>query len=129
LLPLAGHELGHTIWRLKDFETKYYGRAEHNVLAAIESTIATYQTHYPNHQVKPSDKVADLNVNIFVKRTIAPIITIALARAQEYFCDCIGVHLFDEAFLNSYAYLVSPSIACPRHLSYPNKRRAHPEHR
>src|SRR5207237_1061142 len=114
LLPLAGHELGHTIWRLKKFETTFYGAAEQQVLLAIERGITRYQTHFPNHQVNSSDKSVDLNVNIFVKRTIAPVITLALARSQEYFCDCVGVYLFDEAFLHSYAYLVSPSIACPR---------------
>jgi hypothetical protein len=120
LLPLAGHELGHTIWQIKNFETKYYNDAELQVLAAIKSNIAEYQKYFPNDQVKPTDKVADLQGNIFVKRTIAPIVTLALARSQEYFCDCIGVYLFDEAFLYSFAYLVSPSIACPRPLDYPN---------
>jgi hypothetical protein len=120
LLPLAGHELGHTIWRLKNFETAYEASAELNILEAIEADIAGYQKYYPNHNVNSTDKTSDLNVNIFVKRTIAPIIGWALARSQEYFCDCVGVYLFDEAFLHSYAYLLSPSIACPRHLGYPN---------
>ena len=120
LLPLAGHELGHTVWQQKGFETKYENDAELNILDAIQSDISAYQKHYPNHSVNATDKIADLDVNIFVKRTIAPVIGWALARAQEYFCDCVGVYLFDEAFLHSYAYLLSPSIACSRHLDYPN---------
>ena len=120
LLPLAGHELGHTIWGAKDFEAKYYGDVERNIIEAIATDIVAYQKYFPNHQVNIGDKFAELNVNIFVKRTIASVVTLALSRAQEYFCDCTGVYLFDEAFLNAFAYLVSPSIGCPRSPNYPN---------
>ena len=120
MLPLAGHELGHTIWNLKDFETKFDSNLEQHVLSAIAADKSSYQKYFPNHQIKSSDTAIELNVNIFVKRTIAPVLKLALARAQEYFCDSVGVYLFDQAFLHSYAYLVSPSIACPRHLHYPN---------
>ncbi len=120
LLPLAGHELGHTVWQLKDFETQHYAAAEENVLIAIEANISEYQRFYPNHQVNAGEKAVQLNANMFVKRTIAPVITMALARAEEYFCDCVGVYLFDEAYFYAYAYLVSPCIGCPRPFEYPN---------
>jgi len=120
LLPLAGHELGHTIWQLKNFETQHYASVEQNILLAIAANIAEYQVFYPNHQVNLGDKVSQLNTNMFVKRTIAPVVTMALARAEEFFCDCIGVYAFDEAFLYAYAYLVSPSVGCPRSWNYPN---------
>lgn len=120
LLPLAGHELGHTIWQLNDLEAKHYAVVEQNIVMAIEANISEYQRFSPNHQVNAGDKASQLNGNMFVKRTIAPVVTMAVARAQEYFCDCIGVYLFDEAFFYAYAYLVSPCIGCPRPWEYPN---------
>jgi hypothetical protein len=120
LLPLAGHELGHTIWQVNGLESVYYSRIESEVIKAVESSTAQYINYFPNHGIKPTDKASDLSRNLFVKKTIAPVVTWALSRAEEYFCDCVGVYLFDEAFLHSYAYLVAPKIACRRSFDYPN---------
>ena len=122
LLPLAGHELGHTFWQFKNLESAYYTEVEQEVMRALEAAIPRYVQLYPNHNVKPSDKSQQLGQNIFVKRTIAPAVNWALHRAEEYFCDCVGLFLFDEAFLHSYAYLLSPKIACARSLDYPNNK-------
>jgi hypothetical protein len=120
LLPLAGHELGHTVWAAHNYETGFENIIEREVLVSIHGQLVDYQKIFPNDNVRAIDAISDLDQNIFVKKTIAIAVRWGLLRAEEYFCDCVGYFLFDEAFLHAYAYLVAPKVACQRSLGYPN---------
>jgi hypothetical protein len=116
LIPLAGHELGHTIWRVRSFASKYTERIEREVVAQIESRLKAYQDLYTDHFAKKGQVYS----NIFVKQNIAMPVQWALKQCEEHFCDFVGLYLFDQAYLNAFAYLLAPHMAGQRSPLYPN---------
>lgn len=121
VLPLAGHELGHTLWAANDMDKVFYPKVEDAMLSVLALRLAELNKLYPGIVI-PTASPADLDVNIPVKEYIAASVEWALAQTQEYFCDAVGLYLFDEAFLHAYAYLLAPRAACPRTFDYPNTR-------
>lgn len=116
LIPLAGHELGHTIWRVRSCASKYTQRIEERIIKEIEIRLKDYIDLYPNHNVQKTE----VGTNIFVKQTIALPTQWALKQCEEYFCDFVGLYLFDESYLHASAYLLSPHAAGQRSVLYPN---------
>ena len=116
LIPLAGHELGHTIWNVKSFATKYAEKVEEQIIAEIRSRFEEYMNFYSAHASKKEDIVPE---NLFVKRAIALPAEWAIKQCEEFFCDFVGLYLFDVAYLHAFAYLFAPT-AGQRSVLYPN---------
>lgn len=116
LIPLAGHELGHTIWNVKSLAAHYAQRVEEAMLSAIRDRFEDYQKFYPGHAGKNEDVVPE---NLFIKRAIALPSEWAIKQCEELFCDFVGLFLFDAAYLHAFAYLFAPT-AGQRSLLYPN---------
>jgi hypothetical protein len=116
LLPLAGHELGHTIWRVQSLSGKHLQKVEEKIIAEIESRLKEYQDLYPNQNAQKGQ----LNSNIFVKQTIAVPTQWAIKQCEEHFCDFVGLYVFDQSYLHAFAYLLSPHTAGQRSVLYPN---------
>ncbi len=119
VLPLAGHELGHTLWAAHEFDKLFYPRVERAMLSILAGRLPELDSMYPGF-VKITATAAELDLDIPVKQYIADSVEWALTQTQEYFCDAVGLYLFDEAFLHAYAYLLAPRAASPRVFDYPN---------
>jgi hypothetical protein len=113
VLPLAGHELGHSVWRVEKIDKELQPLAKRYVLAAIRNDWSKY------HQVFPwTGSAGDLGTNIFAIETWEGALQWCLMHAKETFCDFIGLRLFGEAFLHAFAYLLGPRLT-QRAPSYP----------
>ncbi len=119
VLPLAGHELGHTLWGTNKLGRTFEAQVEDEMLTVLAGRLPELLVIAP-HTVKESDTKTDLEQNIFVKKYIASSVQWALRQVQEYFCDAVGLFLFDEAFLHAHSYLLAPRVAAPRSLEYPS---------
>jgi len=115
LLPLAGHELGHTVWSARNYSFKYKKSIEQHIIDDIEKRSDEYQQLFAVDNLKPGEA----ETNIFVRRRIALASAWALRQAEEYFCDFLGLCLFDTAYLHAFAYLISPSPGGERAVFYP----------
>lgn len=119
LLPLAGHELGHSIWEHESFSSKYEKRIEEGILKElIDNRWTDYYSLYPQYS-----KEDVTSRNMFARRTWLPAYTWALLQIEEMFCDIFGLRLFAESFLRAFAYLLSPGASGQRSLGYPNIKR------
>src|SRR5207244_12690146 len=107
LLPLAGHELGHTLWVANQLDKLFDAKIEDEMLTVLETRLPELQVLAPN-TVNLTDTKADLDQNIFVKKYIALPVQWALRQTQEYCCDAVGLFLFDKAFIHVNEYLVYP---------------------
>jgi hypothetical protein len=116
LLPLAGHELGHTVWGTRAFGTQYRQQIEQHVINGVETNFQEYNRLFGSDNLI----AGEAQNNIFVRRRIAVPAAWALRQAEEYFCDFLGLALFDKAYLHAFAYLVSPAPAGERAVFYPN---------
>jgi hypothetical protein len=119
LLPLAGHELGHTIWRVRGCASNYVQSIEEKILGEIDLQLKEYQRLFPNHNAQKGQ----ILTNIFVRQTISVPAQWALKQCEEHFCDFVGLYAFDEAFLHAFGYLLSPLMAGQRPVLYPNTLR------
>lgn len=115
ILPLAGHELGHSVWR-----KPLTGVA--GLLAALRSELtAAYHAHWARFQQVFSTKSPkeDLLADLLLRRPWTQSYRLAARHIEELFCDLIGLRLFGESFIYSFVYLLAPTWG-ERALNYPS---------
>lgn len=116
LIPLAGHELGHTIWNVKSLGTSYRQKVEEAIVDEVKVRFGDYQKFFPGHASKKEDVTLS---NLFVKKAIGLPAEWGIKQCEELFCDFTGLYLFDNAYLHAFAFLLAPT-AGQRSPSYPN---------
>jgi hypothetical protein len=97
LIPIAGHELGHTAWQRRDLAAKYGPRLAALVVGNAKAEPDLYKKHFGSN----------LN-DLFLSQNLAPAYELALKQAEESFCDFAGLRIFSESYLYAYAYLCLP---------------------
>jgi hypothetical protein len=119
LLPLAGHELGHTIWADRNILGQFAQPIEKLITRAITGDRwSEYQELHP--EVKDKAAVTD---DLIVRQTWLAAADWAARQAEETFCDMVGLQIFGESYLQAFAYLLSPRLVGIRSVIYPNFQR------
>ena len=120
LVPLAGHELGHSIWDSHLLENEYRTSLETNIIKAIKGNWIEY------HALFPDSKEDELESFILARLTWQPAWIWAMRQIEESFCDFVGLFIFGEAYLHAFVYFLSAVRSGPRSIFYPNtKSRVH----
>jgi len=120
LLPLAGHELGHSIWGSSSAATvQVFKKLQAAVFASAKANIAELNNVFPATQPLTP---AEVDTNIFCIRFLQPAVLWARKQAEETFCDNMGVRLFGSAYLHAFAYLLSPGMDQSRAFTYPSMK-------
>ena len=115
LTPLAGHEFGHTIWKVDRAEDRYRDPLSQVIVRRIRARWVEYQGYFPYI----ADEKA-LATDMFAVQTWLPALRWALRQCEEIFCDSVGLWLFGEAYLQAFAYLLAPGLAAHRVPYYPS---------
>lgn len=113
LLPLAGHELGHALWRTNGLAREIQPQVKAAVIAAIGDRWSEYTQLFG-----PVASPDELITNLYELEKWEPASAWTLAQAEETFCDFAGLLLFGASFFNAFAYLLSPAFG-RRALTYP----------
>lgn len=114
LIPLAGHELGHSCWKHKKYKMIFERRIYDDVLNEIRSDWGKYQKLFP-----PMTEADFLNSPLLTLQVWKPAAVFALRQAEELFCDFVGLRLFGESYLYAFAYLIGPCRGVDRPPKYP----------
>lgn len=114
LLPLAGHELGHSVWRANDIASIYMTDVEDKIINEI---ISNYWAEY--HGIYPQFAQGSLR-DLFARSSWMPAYEFAMRQLEEIFCDLLGLRIFAESYLHAICYLLSPRVSGHRSLLYPN---------
>jgi len=114
LIPLSGHELGHSIWTTYKMNLEFAPKFIEAIKDYIRDNWKDYTSHFPDV------KKEDLNTVFAVQRTWQQAQSWLSAQAKETFCDFIGLRIFGTSFLHAYAYLFAPNVSSPRYVKYPN---------
>jgi hypothetical protein len=118
LVPLAGHELGHSVWVQRDLGDRFSATLEKHVKEhLLQDAVGKEGIAQPEHG--GGDDEADL----FLLPTLSRSHALAVRQTQETFCDLMGVQLFVEAYLHAFAYIMAPGMAEPRIEHYPKRGR------
>ncbi|MBI2425780.1 MAG: hypothetical protein HYV27_23345 [Candidatus Hydrogenedentes bacterium] len=112
ILPLAGHELGHAIWAHKGLNKDVEFVSRKFVEGYFTKTWSECQIHFapqslPDFFEKPSP--------LFLEA-----VQWANMQLQEIFSDYVGIRIFGKAYLNAFAYLLSPNKERRRSPAYPS---------
>lgn len=114
LLPLAGHELGHSAWNrgpsaqlqpvlqnalLEEIRTKRW--AEHQLLYSLQDE-------------------AELTTTLLGSQSFELAQRWAQRQAEETFCDFLGLSIFGTTYLDAFVYLLVPGAGGTRSPMYPN---------
>ena len=114
VIPLAGHELGHSVWRRDGLDGTYSGLISKEIVDIITKRWADYEALF-----HPPFAPSELTTNLFAVESWQPSLEWGLRQAEESFCDYLGLAMFRESFLRAFAYLLSPSFGSSRVVYYP----------
>jgi hypothetical protein len=113
VVPLAGHELGHSVWR----NTNAKGEIDLLLQSYVETVYHNNWNRF-EHLFGPADKTKLLTDLILRPKWVLSY-RIAQRQIEEIFCDVLGVRLFGEGFLYSFLYLIAPNLGGLRSTVYP----------
>lgn len=113
VVPVTGHEIGHSVWAKFKLQTQFSSRIETEIVAAILNRWGEYQSHFGTLIPK-----TDLTTDLGVRETWRPALEWCFAQAEESFCDYLGLRIFGSSYLHSFAYLLAPGFG-KRSVEYP----------
>jgi hypothetical protein len=119
LIPLAGHELGHSVWKQGQLAVKFHPAVKKHILDAITRRWTEYRQAFPLLTIST---VADLTSDLFAVESWQPALIWSLGQAEEIYCDFFGLQVFGTSYLHAFAYLLAPKAGV-RSLEYPDQRR------
>lgn len=109
ILPLAGHEIGHSVWRsIKAAD------AEQVRLASSIDQIFVDEIKSVN-EIIDEWKIGSLGVS----RLKQILLSFGIKQLEEIFCDAIGLGIFSKSFLYSFEYFMAPG-GSTRSFKYPS---------
>jgi hypothetical protein len=118
ILPLAGHELGHVVWRRKGAKTEFDKIIRTRVLELYKK----YWTEFDS-LFRPKISQDKLEIDMFAQNIWGQSNQLAQRQLEEIFCDFMGIYIFGRSFLHSFRYLLAPSLGQTRVPPYPPIKR------
>lgn len=121
IIPLAGHEIGHSVWNrsedlLIQFRKKSLPRLAKIILDKWPPPLKDFES-----KIKP--KIA-ANSNPLDDPEIYQLVDLVYRKyfffhAAETFCDFLGLRIFGKSYLYAFAFWISPNFRAERPLIYP----------
>lgn len=118
ILPLAGHELGHSVWLNENFENKHETAVGDRATKYLKDNWVSFLAAAPHHAtLKPTDH--EFQTNPILVDILSEIVTLSLSQIEETFCDALGAYLFGNSYAFAFHYLLAPSLGGTRAFEYP----------
>jgi hypothetical protein len=121
LLPLTGHELGHSVWTNENLEDKWAADVERKIRDYLIRNKASFYDAFPAYAGVTIDE-QEFSTNMFLKLTVDDISPLTLAQMEETFCDAIGLKIFGDSFVQAFHCLLAPGFG-----GHYSTRRCRPE--
>lgn len=114
LLPLAGHELGHAVWKNRGIEGSMHATLQTRCEDLFNKDMAEFKKQFPDYD---SD---DMIRKEILPEAIADTVGYAVLQAEELFCDLFAYAIFGASYLFAFAYIVAPGLGRSRSPDYPS---------
>jgi hypothetical protein len=110
ILPLAGHELGHSVWRRP--VVRGPSVAQPLLLELQTALVEQYRANWLEFQkafdvTEPPDQIL---ANLFLRSIWSQSYRLAERQLEELFCDVLGLAIFGESFLYAFIYVLTPNL-------------------
>jgi hypothetical protein len=118
LVPLAGHELGHAVWRDLGIEGSVHTTLQYKLETLYEEakSSGTFKNHFPNYNE------GDIEYKELYPDAIASSVDFAVFHAEEIFCDLFAYAIFGESYVHAFSYILAPGSGAIRRSRYPTYR-------
>ena len=117
LLPLAGHELGHSVWRHLNLSIALANGVQTRTGQQLLDRWPEWQKAHPGAQITSGTP------DLFTLQSLGRAQHWALGQLQESFCDYFGLALFGKSYLLAFAYLLAPGGFARSYIYPPLSRR------
>ncbi len=117
ILPLAGHELGHSVWRRAGVNDRLKSSINQAVFDQFDNIENRKQ--FPTLFDRPFDLRELFDDSSSMSTYFRAACGCALRQSEEIFCDSIGIRLFGQSFVEAFSYLISPGLGGARSPLYP----------
>lgn len=117
VIPLAGHELGHTVWISENITGQSSGIFWDQIRIAFLDNWARYERVFGGADKTKIDSDLQIRANVTVAYKSLE------NQATEIFCDAIGVAIFGESFAQAFKYLLAPGFPTLRSDRYPTLKK------
>lgn len=115
VFPVAGHEVGHSIWLKGELTEKYSPYVYQEVSNFSQRSSSSILSIFPKSGDKNQD---DLFSKQMTEQFISDATSSCLRQLEEVFCDFVGLRIFGEGYLQAFRYLIAPGGG-GRSLEYP----------
>lgn len=115
-VPLAGHELGHNVWRHLDLKKKFGPLIKQEIKSQIRDNFWQEFNSFAS-----LGKPEDLDDLVGQQEWVLAW-KWSLRQCEELFCDFVGIAVFRESFLHSFSYLLAPGLTQSRLEQYPSDK-------
>jgi len=105
LLPLAGHEFGHSVWFRGMERDKFADPVIAELLKQIRARWDLFQEAFP----EVTDE-STLATDLTAVGAWKPAWRISLLQCEEVFCDLVGLWLFGESYASAFTWLLAPGL-------------------
>ena len=116
LIPLAGHELGHAVWRNRGIGSAERERLQSKCEAMYQKNMDEFKKVFTEYD--PNDMI---NKEI-LPEAIQLSAEYAGLQAEELFCDMFAYGIFGESYLYAFSYIVAPGSGMTPSPKYPSHR-------
>lgn len=116
ILPLAGHELGHSVWVKERFSDILQTEIQDGIIREIKAQWSTYTEFFPD--IRQTDLF-----DLLGRPTWAGSYLWCDKQCEEIFCDFVGIRVFGESYIYSFEYLLAPNLGDFRSPLYPSMQK------
>jgi hypothetical protein len=118
LVPLAGHELGHAVWRNRGLGGGAHATLQYKCedLFKAQKNMEDFCKYFPEY--KPNDIVG----KEILLESIAGAVEDAVFQAEELFCDMFAYSLFGPSYVHAFTYILAPGSGRMSGTKYPSHK-------
>jgi hypothetical protein len=116
LLPLAGHELGHAVWRNRGIGGGAHATLQFRCENSYKSQMEEFKKYFPEYD--PDDLV----YKELLPEAIGLSVEYAVFQAEELFCDMFSYAIFGASYLHAFAYILAPGFGRMPGSRYPSHK-------
>ena len=108
LVPLAGHELGHAVWRNRGVGGGAHAELQSSCEQLYNEHLGEFKKHFRDYDPNK------MFYNQMLPEAIALSVEYAAFQAEELFCDMFAYAIFGESYLYAFSYILAPgSVRLP----------------
>lgn len=102
LMPLAGHELGHAVWRNRGLSGPLQATLSFHVESLFEQNFAEFKRTFSDYDE------ADVFQRTILEHAKDEALEFAELQAEELFCDLFAFALFGASYLEAFVFILAP---------------------